>query len=91
VKATFRGGVDRDVAFADADHTVGNQIDSAYRSKYHRYAKSITDSITSPGPALFAPLAPGRAAEGVPKLRSALAVLRSTIRATRRSAVAIVR
>jgi hypothetical protein len=43
------GGVDRDVAFADADHSLDDDIDAAYRSKYRRYAKSITDSITSPG------------------------------------------
>lgn len=43
------GGVDRDVAFADADHSLDDEIDAAYRSKYRRYAKSITDSITSPG------------------------------------------
>ena len=43
------GGVDTDVAFADADHTIDDQIDAAYRTKYRRYAKSITDSINSPG------------------------------------------
>ena len=43
------GGLDRDVAFADADHTLDDDIDAAYRSKYRRYARSITDSITSPG------------------------------------------
>jgi hypothetical protein len=43
------GGVDRDVAFADADHGIDDQIDAAYRTKYRRYAKSITDAITSPG------------------------------------------
>jgi hypothetical protein len=37
------------VAFADADHRLDDEIDAAYRSKYRRYAKSITDSITSPG------------------------------------------
>jgi hypothetical protein len=42
------GGVDRDVAFADADRGLDDEIDAAYRSKYRRYAKSITDSITSP-------------------------------------------
>jgi hypothetical protein len=42
------GGVDRDVAFADADHSLDDEIDAAYRGKYRRYAKSITDSITSP-------------------------------------------
>jgi hypothetical protein len=43
------GGVDRDVAFADADHSLDDEIDTAYRTKYRRYARSITDSITSPG------------------------------------------
>ena len=43
------GGVDRDVAFADADHGLDDEIDAAYRGKYRRYAKSITDSITRPG------------------------------------------
>jgi hypothetical protein len=43
------GGVDRDVTFADADHSLDDEIDAAYRSKYRRYAKSITDSVTSPG------------------------------------------
>ena len=42
------GGVDKDVAFVDADHSMDDQLDAAYRSKYRRYAKSITDSITSP-------------------------------------------
>jgi hypothetical protein len=41
------GGVSKDVAFADADHNLDDQIDEAYRAKYRRYAKSITDSITS--------------------------------------------
>jgi hypothetical protein len=43
------GGVHRDVAFADPDHSLDDQIDAAYRTKYHRYAKSITDAITSAG------------------------------------------
>ena len=43
------GGVDKDVAFVDADHSIDDQIDAAYRTKYRRYAKSITDRITSPG------------------------------------------
>jgi hypothetical protein len=43
------GGVDRDVAFEDADHSLDDEIDAAYRTKYHRYAKSITDATTSPG------------------------------------------
>ena len=43
------GGVGRDVTFADADHSLDDDIDAAYRSKYRRYARSITDSITSLG------------------------------------------
>jgi hypothetical protein len=43
------GGVDKDVAFVDADHSINDPIDAAYRTKYRRYAKSITDSINSPG------------------------------------------
>ena len=43
------GGVEKDVAFTDADHSLDDQIDAAYRNKYHRYARSITDSLTSPG------------------------------------------
>jgi hypothetical protein len=43
------GGVSKDVTFEDADHGIDDQIDAAYRSKYRRYAASITDSITSPG------------------------------------------
>ena len=41
------GGVDRDVAF-EAAHSLDDQIDAAYRTKYRQYAKSITDAITSP-------------------------------------------
>jgi hypothetical protein len=42
------GDVERDVTFADADDSVGDQLDAAYRSKYRKYAKSIVDSINSP-------------------------------------------
>src|SRR5438045_1219654 len=38
------GGVERDVAFVDADPDVANRIDDAYRTKYRRYAASIVDS-----------------------------------------------
>jgi hypothetical protein len=30
--------VDRDVSFTDADHSLDDQIDAAYRSTYRRYA-----------------------------------------------------
>ena len=43
------GGVGKDVAFVDADHSIDDQIDAAYRTKYRRYARSVTDRITSPG------------------------------------------
>ena len=44
------GGVDKDVTFAevDADDTLQEQIDAAYRTKYRRYAASIISSIVSP-------------------------------------------
>jgi hypothetical protein len=44
------GGVDKDVTFVDVDgtHEVNDQIDAAYRTKYHRYAAGIIDSINSP-------------------------------------------
>ena len=43
------GGVDKDVAFVEeADPEINDQIDAAYRTKYHRYAASIISSIVSP-------------------------------------------
>ncbi len=44
------GGASRDVIFEDADPKLNDQIDAAYRVKYHHYAKSIVDSIIAPGP-----------------------------------------
>src|SRR5512147_793494 len=41
------GGVDKDVSFEDGDATFNDQIDAAYRTKYHRYAASIIDSVIS--------------------------------------------
>lgn len=43
------GGVHKDVTFEDIDSNqdVQNQIDAAYRTKYHRYAKNIVDSTVS--------------------------------------------
>jgi hypothetical protein len=41
------GGVDKDVTFADADHDLDDQIDAAYRAKYHRYP-SYVDPMISP-------------------------------------------
>lgn len=43
------GGVNKDITFVDADDSVNDQVDAAYRAKYGgRYAASIIDAITSP-------------------------------------------
>jgi hypothetical protein len=42
------GGVSRNVAFADADHSVDDDLDTEYRAKYRRYAASIIDHINGP-------------------------------------------
>ncbi len=39
------GGVDKDVAFVEADPEINDQIDAAYRTKYGRYAKSIVSTV----------------------------------------------
>jgi hypothetical protein len=41
------GGVEKDVTIEDADGAVNDQVDSAYRAKYGRYAQSILDGITN--------------------------------------------
>lgn len=41
------GGVDKEVTFADAGHDLDDQIDAAYRAKYHRYP-SYVDPMLSP-------------------------------------------
>jgi hypothetical protein len=44
------GGVEKDVTFVEEPEPgINDQIDAAYRTKYHRYAASIVDSIVSPG------------------------------------------
>ena len=42
------GGLDRDVAFLDADHDIDDELDAEYRTKYRRYAASIVGQIVSP-------------------------------------------
>jgi hypothetical protein len=42
------GGVQQDVTFVDADHDINDEIDAAYRTKYHRYAGSILNSVLTP-------------------------------------------
>ncbi len=41
------GGIEKDVTFADADHTLDDQIDAAYRNKYGRYSAQYVDPIVS--------------------------------------------
>ena len=41
------GGVEKDVTIEDADHAVNEQVDAAYRAKYHRYPGNIVDSVTN--------------------------------------------
>jgi hypothetical protein len=42
------GGVQQDVTFVDADHDIDDEVDAAYRAKYHRYAGSILNSVLTP-------------------------------------------
>ena len=42
------GGVDKAVNFADADPNLNDQIDAAFRIKYHRYATNIVGSVVTP-------------------------------------------
>jgi hypothetical protein len=42
------GGVDRDVSFTDADPSIGDRVDAAYRTKYHGYASNIVNTVVTP-------------------------------------------
>jgi hypothetical protein len=42
------GGVDKDVAFVDADHDIDDQVDAAYRDKYRRYGDSLVSQMLTP-------------------------------------------
>ena len=42
------GGVSKDVTFTEADGSLQDQIDTAYRSKYRRYAANIVNSVLTP-------------------------------------------
>ena len=42
------GGVEKNVAFEDADGDLEDRIDTEYAAKYSRYATSSIDAITSP-------------------------------------------
>jgi hypothetical protein len=41
------GGLEKDVHLVETDD-MSDEIDAAYRAKYHRYAESIVDSTVSP-------------------------------------------
>ena len=43
----WAGGVEKDVLLVETDD-MNDEIDAAYRTKYHRYAASIIDAIVSP-------------------------------------------
>jgi hypothetical protein len=42
------GGVDRDVVFADGDHSLDDELDGAYRAKYQRYGASVLGTVLTP-------------------------------------------
>jgi len=42
------GGVKKDVTFEDADPSVNEDVDRAYREKYRRYAASIVKTVLTP-------------------------------------------
>lgn len=42
------GSVEKDVTFVDADPSLNDQIDAAYRTKYRRYAANIVGSVVTP-------------------------------------------
>ena len=44
----WAGGLEKDVAFADADSNIDDEVDAAYRSKYRRYAGRILNSCLTP-------------------------------------------
>jgi hypothetical protein len=43
------GGIEADVAFADADRALDGEIDEVYRTKYGRYGAGIVGGVVNPG------------------------------------------
>jgi hypothetical protein len=39
------GGVDKDVVFADVDHSLDDDLDAAYRRKYRRYGERVLGTV----------------------------------------------
>lgn len=42
------GGVDKDVAFVDAEPAINDQIDAAFRTKYRRHEARYVDMVVNP-------------------------------------------
>jgi hypothetical protein len=42
------GGVEKDVAFEDADVALSDQIDDVYRTKYRRHGAQYVNSVVTP-------------------------------------------
>jgi hypothetical protein len=42
------GGVEKDVAFQDADAAINDQIDDVYRNKYRRHGAQYVNSVITP-------------------------------------------
>jgi len=42
------GGIGKDVTFVDANPDINDNLDAVYRTKYQKYAASITNSIVIP-------------------------------------------
>jgi hypothetical protein len=42
------GKIERDVIFMDAEPSLNDQIDNAYRSKYRRYSANIINTVLTP-------------------------------------------
>jgi hypothetical protein len=40
------GGIEKDVAFEEADPAIGDQIDAAYRNKYRRHGEEYVNLVT---------------------------------------------
>jgi hypothetical protein len=42
------GGVEKDVAFQDADAAINDQLDDVYRNKYRRHGAQYVNSVITP-------------------------------------------
>lgn len=42
------GGVERDVAFEETEHSVDADLHAAYHAKYDRYGASMVETVVSP-------------------------------------------